>query len=92
MSRHRGKDGMFFQHGGGNVSQAWNKQNINCSLNRFTCGVSTGLHTGLFASVLALAVWQVAQCLLQLQNPKFLCFVADLFGVDAGMIVCYQLF
>ena len=44
------------------------------------------------ASVLALAVWQVAQCLLQLQNPKFLCFVADLFGVDAGMIVCYQLF
>ena len=30
--------------------------------------------------------------LLQLQNPKFLCFVADLFGVDAGMIVCYHLF
>ena len=29
----------------------------------------------------------VSSTILQLQNPKFLCFVADLFGVDAGMIV-----
>ena len=34
------------------------------------------LHVGLCASVLALAVWQVAQYLLQLQNPKFNCFVS----------------
>ena len=96
MSRHRGKDGMFFQHGGGNVSQAWNK-NKNQLLPKQVYLWSfllrkTGLHTGLCASVLALAVWQVAQYLLQFQNPKFLYFVADLFGVDAGMIVCYHLF
>ena len=34
------------------------------------------LHVGLCTSVLALVVWQVAQYLLRLQNPKFLCFVS----------------
>ena len=76
MSRHRGKDGMFFQHGGGNVSQAWNKKEYQLLLNRITCGGSSEEKTGLHTSVLALAVWQVAQYLLQLQNPKFLCFVS----------------
>ena len=40
----------------------------------------TGLHTGLCASVLALAVWQVAQYLPQLQNPKFFVLLPTCLG------------
>ena len=64
------------------MSQVWNKkeyQLLSKQVHLWGCLLikrKKGLHIGLCASVLALAVWQVAQYLLQLQNPKFLCFVS----------------
>ena len=71
MSRQRGEDCMVFFSTKQKMSQAWKKIEYQL-LPKQVYLWGRIRRKGLCAPVLALAVWQVAEYLLQLQNPKFL--------------------
>ena len=88
MSRHRGKDGMLFQHGGGNVSQAWNLKKYQLLPKQvYLWGFLLRKNRSSHRSVrICLGIGRVAGSTVSstITKSKVSCFVADLFGVDAG--------